>query len=1158
MSSIFDIGKELLKAFLAPQEEMIQTEGLSERNLKAMLEHKGISDFLMYRYYESFGKLGTYHMADGRMGYIMRVFPSSMSSNSIEESVFNMIDTLKEEGTVIHINTVASRNIGYLVDSFRDLHQCNVNVKNVSMLKEIVDDQVEFFRKGINESIVDGVDLRVRDFVCTVSVLLPKGTKKAAVRTSYNQMEGILRKFNPINFSGSQLVSLTKELLNPNGRIEDWNMSYDKNKVMNKQISSVGTKVNTKEGDGDIFVDKDWIYRTLTTKQFPNDTVNLTSFDFYDMFFDRFGESTQQPVPCPFFVSLAIVVGDVEKDKEEALDKSRDDMRKVKKLGKDIIDENTALKERLVESKRNLTLIEQERQGVYKACFSVTLMENDKDKLDKYTKVFKDRFSQKNWVMEEEKFGNIALFVFLYSLPLQHHDLVTDFTKRWDILFTSNCAAMAPMLGNSNSSEAMIVYFDYNGQMSSYDNFKGDNYSEFKTGSSGSGKSYSQAYSHLMTATAGVKRIVIDCGHSYRRLCKSIGGTYIDVGGNPNISMNFYTNANTAKITDKEGKDTEEFVLVKDNSGQLKKTLHREEISGIVPIIGLMLGMNFVDTGKRQSAEDASLETFVMSAITNAVTDTFIQHQHKGKLEHTREILLQYHNDEKEKKNHKQAEMLYSVYKGLFEFADQKGSEYVKFNTPNNLDLSLDYIVLDTFGLRGRILDIVTVSLAFTAKSEFWKIGIKRKKMLDIDEGWMFKDNEIVAKIFEDNARTFRKSLSGQCFITQGIEDANGSPSMKALLGNSFHKFFLSQDGKDIDKTSKSGTYPMDAYELRTFKSIENKKPYWGEAMYTSKRTGVNSYIIKASRKTHWLCSGADPGGNAIFESLVEKHNLSIIEAIRYLAKRDEDPDFTDSDLLIHAKNYSEQSNLKNKEEEKMYWKKELESAFKEDRFRIKAEPIKDIKSGESASFEILNEIAHHDGTYSSFSKVSKFLDEFHLEEKVFKKMLEKTFSYFNDFKYDVNINISISEMRNNRILDILISHTEKYKMNNKVVVELAEPDRSVSHGEITAFIEKMHENGIRVALDNIGKNYPRLMYIGTLDIDIVKVNSELIIEGDTESDCIAKETFKFIKALTSCCDREKKIIVTKIEDKKYIPIIQDSGIMLVQGFINKNEIVYF
>jgi len=1154
VGKFIDLGIEMLRVLTAPKDELENTKGLSSKNLRAFLEQKGISDFLMYRYYKENKKgMGTYHLADGRKGIILRVFPTAFSSKTIENSMFSLVDTLTEKGTVIQFSTFGSRNITHLLDNFKHLHHCKVNVDNTDILRELVDDSHDFWKNGIKESLVDGVDFRIKDFVSTIAILFPQGTKDRYIEQVYNQSLGNLRNLSPINFAGDSLVKMLKEMLNPGQDMEDWDSSYDRHKVMNQQIASLGTTVNTGDNEDYISVGEDWKYRTFTTKQFPNSKSILSSYDFYNIFFDRFGESTQIPLPCPFFAALTVVVDDVDTARERAANKSRNDIKNVRKLKRDVREQHPELDNRLKEALLNIDLVENQNQTPLRAMFTVTLMESNLDDLDRYSKILKERFRKYDWSVEEEKFGNISLFAFLFSLPLQHHKNVEEFLKRFDILFTSNTASIAPLLGNIATNRMMIPYFDRNGQMIPYDNFAGDSYNEAKTGATGAGKSYSQAYAHIMKLSAGVKIRVIDNGNSYKRFCQIVGGTFIDVGGSKTVSLNFFTKANVAKVV-KVDKETDEDLLIEVGNNTKVPTLHVEEIDGIVPIIGLMVGLNFIKTGKEQSVGDATEEAYLASKIKLAVIETFLVHQHEGKLEYTKNIILRYAKEERALGNDRQAELLYNVGIGLFDFADPKGSHYTKFNTPNNLDLKKDYVVLETLGLSGIILDVVLVSLAFTIKSEFWKEGPVREKSLDIDEGWMYKDNEIVIKILENNARTLRKSMSGQGFITQGIEDFASNPSMQILFSSSYHKFLLAQDKKEIQKVAGGKFFPLDSYEVRTFESVANKKPYWGEACYMSKKSGTNVFIIKTSPKTHWVAAGADPGGNKLFDATQKKHNFSIIETVRFLVYKQEFPNSSDNDLIFKAKTYSEQDRINGKEEKK-YWEEEITLAMKHDRIQVRAEPVYSILEDRVVGYEIFSEIVHNDGTKSGYPMVLKWLDMFEKREEYNRIVHTKSFKYFEETDLNIHININTSEIKSEEFINEFIELAASYGVLERIVIELKDAGSNDNINELKDFIKIMRESKIRVAIDNVGLHYHKLSYLVALDIDYINVDKTLL---NAENETSASDILDMVIAFSKLGTNNKNLIALKIETQEELSSITEKGFDLYQGWLLKGEQIVF
>jgi len=1140
-STFFDIFKELIKTIFAPKDELKYTEGMSEKHFKSFLNRRGISDFLLYRYYESIEdyNMGIYHMADGRKGIIFRVFPSSFSANTIEKSVESLINMLNEPNTVVHFSTTATRNVEYLLENFKETHSYIPKVDNAYILKEMIEDQYKFIKNGTNETIVKGLDIRIRDFVSTVSVLFPQDTTNDYIKKTFSQITGNLRELNPINFPGISLVRQLREEFNPDGTPSDWNSREDIHKAINKQIPQRGVKISVSEDDGDVKIGN-WRYRTLTTKQYPNEKKMISNFDFYNIFFDRFGDNLQIPLACPFTVSLTLYIGDKEKDRNKALSKSRDDLIQTNKLKREVLDANPQLDGRKREAKRNIVLITEDGQNINTGVFRLTLKENNLDSLDRYTKIIKQRFENKDWIVEEEKFGMISLLINIFGLSLQDNKTAIKFLKRDDTLFTSNSSAICPLLGNINTNSMMIPYFDRNGQLMPYDNFTGDNYNEAKTGASGAGKSYSQAYAHIMKLAGGVKIRVIDNGGSYKRFCQAVGGTYIDVGNSNNISLNFFTKANELKVKDENGQDTDELVLVDVGNGNLVPTLHDEEVSGIVPIIGLMLGLNFIVSGKEQSASDATDESYLSSIITSAVIETYLRHGKEGRLEYTRDIIKEYYVENREKDNKRHSDLLLSVYQGLYDYTDKRGTHYSKFNTPNNIDLTKDYIVLETLGLKGTILSVVLVSLAFTVKSEFWKEGIKRKKTLDIDEGWMYKDNPIVIKILEDNARTLRKSMSSQGFITQGIQDFTSNQSMEALFGSSFHKFLLAQDKKEIQKVANGQFFPLDSFETRMFTSVANKKPYWGEAFYLSKNNGGTAFLIKASPKVHWLSAGADPDGNKKFEEVRLKYKLSIIETVRYLVAKEDNPNLSNNDLIHLSKSYD--NNHNRMEEENRYWKEELNSAIKENRIKVRMEAIKSLEKNRITGYESFALIEHKDGSISNYFKWAEYLNKFKIEGDVLNIISLKSFQYAENNNIQIHLNLSSTILKDNKLLNILERNINNFDLKDMIVLELKDTNTNDNIEELRNFIQRFTDLRTHIALDNISINYHKMGYITSLNADYIKIEGELI------RDSMVDEVKYSVLNILILYAKDKTIIATKIETEEEIEFLKKIGVHKYQG----------
>jgi EAL domain-containing protein (putative c-di-GMP-specific phosphodiesterase class I) len=485
----------------------------------------------------------------------------------------------------------------------------------------------------------------------------------------------------------------------------------------------------------------------------------------------------------------------------------------------------------------------------------------------------------------------------------------------------------------------------------------------------------------------------------------------------------------------------------------------------------------------------------------------------------------------------------------MFDFADIQGGHYNKFNTPNNLDLKKDYIVLETLGLKGIILDVVLVSLASSIKSEFWKEGISREKTLDIDEGWMYKDNQIVVKILEDNARTLRKSKSGQGFITQGIEDFSANSSMQTLFSSSFHKFLLSQDKKEIQKVANGKFFPLDQYELRTFESVANKRPYWGEACYMSKKIGSNALILKASPKVYWAAAGADPDGNKEFDSIKNIHDFDNIQTIRYMTYKKKYPEMNENDLVFKSKTYSEQEMI-SEEERYKYWHDEIKNALKNKRIQVRAEPIYSIENNTLYGYEIFSQIKHSDQTTSSYGIIMKWLHEFQMIEEYNLYVYNRAFRYFEDIDKNIHVNISTEEIRNKGFIEKLLSLIQSYRIESKLVIELKDTVNNDNIEELQEFIKKLKSMKIKIALDNIGVHYHKMSYLMMLDVDFINIDKELTkFTKDEPASLVLELVAAFVRK-----DSKKKLVALKVETQEELKMIKEKNFDFYQGWILKED----
>ena len=280
------ILKTLFEVLKKPLEVKALPEGLTYQNFLAILQRRGLSDFLLYRYYEEIEGRGIYTMADGRKGFIFRVYPNFFVGEETTERLLSFLSSITIDDCVLHINTYASANITHIIERFKVLHHCQVMVDNRELLKEMIAFRAKALQRYSSESMFGGVgagiDFRARDFITTISVLLPymedKEEEARVLKGQYTQIKANLGDFGAACFGAYDLVKMIRELLVPQS-ITEVN-GYDDHRWLNQQMtnsSSIG-KVND---DGSYHIGNKYS-KTLTTQTFP---LNIDIDEYRGLFY---------------------------------------------------------------------------------------------------------------------------------------------------------------------------------------------------------------------------------------------------------------------------------------------------------------------------------------------------------------------------------------------------------------------------------------------------------------------------------------------------------------------------------------------------------------------------------------------------------------------------------------------------------------------------------------------------------------------------------------------------------------------------------------------------------------------------------------------------------------------------------------------------------
>lgn len=228
-----------------------------------------------------------------------------------------------------------------------------------------------------------------------------------------------------------------------------------------------------------------------------------------------------------------------------------------------------------------------------------------------------------------------------------------------------------------------------------------------------------------------------------------------------------------------------------------------------------------------------------------------------------------------------------------------------------------------------------------------------------------------------------------------------------------------------------------------------------------------------------------------------------------------------------------------------IHWTRKLKKALEEDRIITYYQPIVDCKDNSISKYECLVRMVDEDGEIISPFKFLNIAYKTRLSKKLTKRVIDKSFKYFQDKEYDFSINLAASDIVDEDIKEYLIEKVEEYNVANRLIIEILESEEISLYSHVKEFVKEIKAKGVKVAVDDFGSGYSNFMHLLNLEIDIIKIDGSIIkiIDKDSNSFAIAKTITDFAKNLNI------KTVAEFVHSEGVLEKIKDLEIDFSQGF---------
>ncbi|HHR6502985.1 TPA: type IV secretion system protein TraC [Providencia alcalifaciens] len=504
-------------------------------------------------------------------------------------------------------------------------------------------------------------------------------------------------------------------------------------------------------------------------------------------------------VSCPFAITLTLEVEDLVRTQNESMTKSATATKRADSKFSSWV---PGVKQQAKEWTEIREQLSKGQSALARYSYGITLFcEDDDDKALNAEMALMNTFNSNGLTLSPPSFMQLRNYMALFPFVMQE-GLWGDMKRSNGTLRASafNVANLLPVVADNRICRSGLPIPSYRNQLSFLDIFDdssglgNDNYNMGVCGTSGGGKSFLVQAIIRQILDSGGWAYVLDMGESYKGLCESIGGVYVDAR-----DLKFNPFAGVVDIKEAAESIRDLLLVLANPSGDMDDTSKSILLNAVQDV--------WEGVGPAARKGNQALIDDVSAYLTWQIKS--------GVFEDADSVRNKMH------------EIVVSLQKyttsGIY-------GEY--FNSPNPvLNDSVRFTVLEMGGLQNKpdLLAAVMFSMMIFIEQRMYLSPRSIKKAAIIDEGWKLLDSEnsFVGNFIEGGYRTARKYRGAYITISQGIEDFDGkdaSVAAKAAWSNSSYKIILRQNLEAFRKYNQNNPDQFNVLERTVVEGFPSAK----------------------------------------------------------------------------------------------------------------------------------------------------------------------------------------------------------------------------------------------------------------------------------------------------------------------------------------------
>ena len=259
--------------------------------------------------------------------------------------------------------------------------------------------------------------------------------------------------------------------------------------------------------------------------------------------------------------------------------------------------------------------------------------------------------------------------------------------------------------------------------------------------------------------------------------------------------------------------------------------------------------------------------------------------------------------------------------------------------------------------------------------------------------------------------------------------------------------------------------------------------------------------------------------------------------------------EFALKEARLYGKNnfrtYSDDLNILRTIHSNSLWTERIRNALEKKQVLAYFQPIKNVKTGKIEKYETLVRINFENKIYSPFH----FLDAarysgqlFDIFQIMFQEACKKVIA--TDLNFTVNV--SDYDLKHPKFMLYITKIAKRYRINTqRITFEVLENNSISKQHDIQTTLNKLHELGYKIAIDDFGAECSNFGQLSNIHIDFIKIDGAFIknIIEDKDSQIIAQTILDFAH------QKSIPVIAEFVCSKEVCDYVKKMGVDYLQGY---------